>query len=91
MSQAPTFAQPVFQNGPITPGHAVVWDTSCVVKDAGTSASGAISSLGLYGLGGTPFGITNLTNPNVTIAGHTVPLGEGAQAIAYSDLSSLYI
>lgn len=45
-------AQSVVQSGTVTPGHAVRWVTSGVVGDAGTAASGSLSSLGVTNNGG---------------------------------------
>lgn len=42
----------VRQSGTITPGHAVKWLSTGVIADAGTAASGALSSLGVTNNGG---------------------------------------
>jgi hypothetical protein len=47
------------QGGVITPGHLAAWATNGVLQDAGTATEPLANSLGLYGNGGTPFGITN--------------------------------
>ena len=60
----PAFAaSSVIQSGTVTPGHVPAWAASGVVKDGGTATQGAVNSLGLYGLGGTPFCITNSASP----------------------------
>ena len=51
------------QVGSVTPGHVVTWVAPGIVQDAGSSASSYISSLGVYGLGGLPFAITNSPTP----------------------------
>ena len=50
---------PVQQGGVITPGHAAAWAINDVIEDAGTATEPKLNSLGLYGNGGTPLGITN--------------------------------
>lgn len=45
-------AQTVRQSGTVTPGHVTVWETNGVVKDGGTAASGALTSLGVTNNGG---------------------------------------
>ncbi len=52
---APTIgaAQSVSQSGTVTPGHAAMWATNGVIKDAGTAANGFFSSLGTQGPGPT--------------------------------------
>jgi len=49
----------VQQGGVITPGHVASWAIDGVVQDAGTATEPKVNSLGLYGNGGTPLGITN--------------------------------
>jgi hypothetical protein len=39
------------QSGSVTPGHAVEWTTNGVVQDAGTAASGSLTSLGVTASG----------------------------------------
>lgn len=47
--------QSVTQSGAVTPGHAVKWVTNGVVGDAGTAASGTLTSLGVTNNGGPAF------------------------------------
>ena len=59
----PACAQTVQQGGNVTYGHAASWAASGVLQDAGTAAAGKLNSLGLYGSGGDPFGITSSATP----------------------------
>lgn len=43
--------QSVRQSGNVTPGHAASWTTNGVVQDAGTAASGKLTSLGVTAIG----------------------------------------
>jgi len=38
---------PVKQSGNVTPGHPAIWATNGVVKDGGTAANGALTSIGI--------------------------------------------
>lgn len=40
-------AQSVQQSGSVTPGHAAMWSTTGVIKDAGTATNGNLSTLGV--------------------------------------------
>lgn len=51
-TSAPALAQSVIQSGSVTPGHAVRWVSNGVVGDAGTAASGSLTSLGVTNNGG---------------------------------------
>lgn len=44
-------AQSVQQSGNVTPGHVTSWTTTGVVQDAGTAASGSLTSLGVTASG----------------------------------------
>ena len=44
--------QNVRQSGNVTPGHAVMWSGTGIVRDAGTAAQGNLSSLGVTNAGG---------------------------------------
>ena len=59
----PACAQTVQQGGTVSYGHAASWAASGVLQDAGTAAAGKLNSLGLYGSGGDPFGITSSATP----------------------------
>ena len=48
----------VYQSGGVTPGHAVQWTTSGVIQDAGTAASGNLTSLG----------VTNNSGPGICVS-----------------------
>ncbi len=48
----------VRQSGNVSPGHATSWATTGVIQDAGTSASGSITTLGITNTG-TPFCIND--------------------------------
>ena len=56
-------AQSVQQSGNVTRGHVAEWVASGIIQDGGTATSPNISSLGIYGYGGTPFCITDTTSP----------------------------
>lgn len=58
------FAQ-VQQSGTVTPTHPTMWTTNGVIQDAGTSANGKLSTLGITANGGTPFCINSgpITGP----------------------------
>ena len=76
------------QTGSVTPGHLVSWTTSGVVQDAGPSTSGQVNSLGLYGLGGTPYLITNSPTPG-PFTGQYSQLGMGISlSAAYLTVNS---
>jgi hypothetical protein len=51
------------QGGVVTPGHLAAWSVNGVLQDAGTATEPLTNSLGLYGNGGTPLGITNSAYP----------------------------
>ena len=57
----------ILQNGTVSPRHLVSWTTTGVVQDAGSSATPGVSSLGLFGNGGTPFSITNSAVPGAPV------------------------
>ena len=54
----PAAAQ-VRQSGNVTPGHVATWTTTGVIQDAGTSATPAVTTLGLMASGQTPLCIDN--------------------------------
>lgn len=83
LAVGPAAAQSVQQAGTVTAGHAPVWIRSGIVQDAGTAATGKLSSLGVYGLGGFPFCITNSATPGPFSGNYT-------QLCAGADLSSAY-
>lgn len=58
-------AAQVVQSGTITPGHAAAWATDGVLRDAGTAAAGALSTLGITGTG-TPFCINSASTSSPT-------------------------
>lgn len=70
---APAVAQ-VQQSGAVTPGHAPVWATDNVLSDAGTSTSGAFSSLGVLSNGSCGFGDISAA---ITGAHYLTCLGNG--------------
>lgn len=80
----PAKAQTVQQSGAVTPGHATAWVTSGVVQDAGSASNPQLNSLGLYGLGGTPFCITNTIYSGI-------PTGEYSQLCLGLSASSGYL
>src|SRR5438105_2046565 len=47
-----SYAQNVRQTGTITPGHAAAWSANGVIRDAGTAASGNLTSVGVTNNGG---------------------------------------
>lgn len=49
---APALAQSVQQSGTVTAGHAARWISNGVIGDAGTAASGSLTSLGVTNNGG---------------------------------------
>lgn len=49
---SPALAQSVSQSGSVTPGHAARWVSNGVIGDAGTAASGSLTSLGVTNNGG---------------------------------------
>lgn len=55
--------QSVQQSGNVTPRHVMCWTTNGVAQDCGTSTAGYPSTFGLSQQGGTPFCITNLSQP----------------------------
>lgn len=55
---APAFGQ-VRQNGTVSPGHPAMWTTTGIIQDAGTSAKGGLTTLGITAAGSTPFCINN--------------------------------
>lgn len=57
----PAFAQTgtVRQNGTVSPGHPTMWTTTGIIQDAGTSAKGGLTTLGITAAGSTPFCINN--------------------------------
>ena len=70
-------------SGPNTPGHVAIWATPSTTKDGGTASAGLVNSLGLYGNGGTPFGIVNSATPAPFSGSYTI-LGAGvSQTAAY--------
>ena len=71
----------VQQGSTITPGHLAVWAVNGVVSDAGSASSGAVNSLGIYGIGGTPFTVTNQATPGPW-SGEYSQIGVGVSATA---------
>ena len=62
----------ILQSGTVSPSHLAAWSTSGVIRDAGSSAAPGVNSLGIFGNGGTP-----LTISNVTLSG--TPTGQYSQ------------
>ena len=77
------------QAGNITPGHLAAWAAPGVLIDAGTSAGSWVNSLGVYGIGGTPFTVTNQTT-QAPWAGPYNQLGLGiSNTAAYISVNAL--
>jgi hypothetical protein len=76
-------AQSVQQSGNVTRGHVAEWVASGIIQDGGTATSPNISSLGIYGYGGTPFCITDTTSPGA-------PSGNYGQLCAGINSSGAY-
>ena len=75
------------QGGTVTPGHLAAWAVSGVLSDAGTSTAPSVNSLGIYGNGGTPFGITNTSVPGSPTGSYTF-MGLGvSQTAAYINVT----
>lgn len=79
-------SQFIVQSGNVTGGHAMSWASSGVAQDAGTSATGNISSLGVYGNGGTPFCVNSAQSS--TAARVVLCMGTQLNNSAYLSLSS---
>lgn len=62
----PASAQYITQTGSVTANHAAAWSSSGVLKDAGTSALGKLTTLGITASGGTPFCVSNGTGSGGT-------------------------
>jgi hypothetical protein len=76
------------QSGTITRGRLAAWVAPGVVGDAGSSASGNVSSLGIYGDGGTPLSVTNVGTPGPYVGPYT-QMGFGvSQTAAYISVQS---
>lgn len=57
----------IVQSGNVSNGHLGSWAGSGVLQDAGTSDTGAVTTLGITANGGTPFCISTAKNPNPRI------------------------
>jgi hypothetical protein len=76
----------VQQGGVVTQGHVAAWAINGVIEDAGTATEPKVNSLGLYGNGGLPLGITNSAYP-WPFTGATTTLGMGvSQTSAYTEV-----
>ena len=76
------------QSGTITRGRLASWVAPGVVGDAGSSASGNVNSLGIYGDGGTPLSVTNVGTPGPYVGLYT-QMGFGvSQTSAYISVQS---
>ena len=81
-------ARTIQQTGVVSPGHAVSWVAPGIAQDAGSSVSGQINSLGLYGNGGLPFIITNSPTPG-PFSGIYAQFGAGiSSAQAYLNVNT---
>lgn len=70
----------VFQQGTITTGHAPIWSTNNVIRDAGSAANGNISELGIKSSSGVSLGIiSGATTSAYTQFGVGVVPGTGVQ------------
>lgn len=76
------------QSGTITRNHLLTWAAPGVVQDAGSSATPGVNSLGIFGNGGTPLTLSNVTTPG-TPTGPYSQLGLGiSQTAAYLSVQS---
>ena len=85
----PTQAQVLWAGNPGTPGHVATVAYPGILQDGGTATAGKVGSLGLYGLGGTPFCLTNSPTPGPFRGSYSqLCLGESLTAATLS-LNSL--
>lgn len=76
-------AQSIIQSGNVTPGHAAMWTTSGILQDAGSSANGGLTSLGLTNPNLCSFGINSasITLPYVQLCLGVSPNQGAAQLV----------
>ena len=84
-------AQSVQQSGSVTAGHAAMWATNGVIKDAGTAANGLLTSLGVTNNGGPGICVNSgpITGPyNQTCISSATNGGSTFSSYAYGGATS---
>lgn len=85
---APAQAQTVQQSGNVTSGHAAMWATNGVIRDAGSSAQGFLTSLGITANGGNPFCINSAP---ITLNGLPNPYNRFCMGVGTSSAATIVL